>query len=279
MNLLLRIAAFFRVQWAFFRRDALVALSYRLQFFLQMASVLSICVTFFFLSVMMAQVEGQITSLQRYGGRYYGFVLVGIAFSSYLDSALRTFGQAIRQAQMTGTLEAMLSSQTSVGSMVLGSSLYTLFLTTLRAGLFLGFGSLLSPNQLHWEAWPSVVLVLGLTILCTLALGIFSAGFIVLFKQGDPVTGAITGLSWLLSGILYPKEIFPDWAQQAAHALPMTHTLQATRLVLLTDTPLRELQGSLVFLGTFATVGIPTALIWFRWATRRARQVGSLAKY
>ena len=102
--------------WEFVRRDAKIAMSYRFQFFVQAAGVLSVCFTFFFLALMMEKVQAGIGSLQKYGGSYFGFVLVGIAFSTYLDAALRTFGTVIRQAQMTGTLEAMLLTPTSIGT-------------------------------------------------------------------------------------------------------------------------------------------------------------------
>lgn len=269
-----------RLLYEFLRRDAKIAVSYRLQFFFQVASVLSVSITFFFLSFMLRRVEGDIAALQPYGGRYFGFVLVGLAFSSYLDAALRMLAQAIRQAQMTGTLEAMLATRTPVSWIVAGSSLYTLLFTTARAGLFLGFGTLLLEGQgLAWHRWPQVGAVLVLTILATLALGIFAAGFIVWFKQGDPVTGAIAGLSWLLSGVLYPKEIFPAQVQALAEWLPMTHTLRAMRLTLLADAEWSTFMDSVTFLAGFSAVAIPAALLWFRFALGRARAAGSLAKY
>ena len=269
-----------RLMFEFLRRDAKIAASYRLQFIFQIASVMSVCITFFFLSIMMRRVEGGISSLGDYGGHYFGFVLIGLAFSSYLDAALRMLAQSIRQAQMTGTLEAMLATRTPVAAVVAGSSMYTLAFTTVRMGTFLGFGSLLLEQQrLHWEAWPGALAVLLLTILATLALGIFAAGFIVLFKQGDPITGAIAGLSWLLSGILYPKEIFPIWVQGMADWLPMTHTLRAMRLALLTGAEMPAFMDSMRFLAGFAAIAIPLALLWFRFAVGRARTAGSLAKY
>jgi ABC-2 type transport system permease protein len=268
-----------RVAWAFLVRDARLALSYRLSFFFQVASVFSISVTFFFLSAMLSGVEHGIGALDKYGGRYFGFALVGVAFSSYLDSALRTFSAGIRQAQVTGTLEAMLASRAPVGAVVAGSALYTLLFTTLRVALFLGLGLLVFRVRLHLEAWPAVLMVVGLTVAATLALGIFAAGFIVLFKQGDPVTAAITGLSWLLSGVLYPKEILPPWVQSVAGALPMTHSLESIRLVLLAGAPIDALSASISYLALFAALGIPLALVWFRWAVERARVEGSLAGY
>ncbi len=265
--------------YEFLRRDAKIAMSYRFQFFVQVAGVLSICFTFFFLALMLAKVEHGIGALQKYGGGYFGFVLVGIAFSTYLDAALRTFGLAIRQAQMTGTLEAMLTTRTRIGPLIAGSAVYTLLFTTVRSGLFIVFGALIFRVPVHLETWPGAVAILGLTITSTLALGIFAAGFIVLFKQGDPVTAAIAGLSWLLSGILYPKEILPAWVQRIAEFLPMTHTLESMRLVLLTGAEPAQLSRSIAYLALFSVVGIPLALLWFGYAVGRARIAGSLAKY
>lgn len=270
---------FLRLMWAFLKRDAKIAMSYRLQFFFQTASVLSLCITFFFLSLMMRNVEGGIIALDRYGGGYFGFVLVGIAFSTYLDAALRTFSAGIRQAQITGTLEAMLTTRTRIGPLIAGSAIYTLSFTTVRVGLFLLFGALLFGLGLHFDTWPAVLLVVVLTVTATFALGIFAAGFIVLFKQGDPVTAGINGLSWLLSGVLYPKEILPDWVQDIADFLPMTHTLEAVRLAILTGAPVEELTRAIIYLAGFSAVGIPISLLWFAWSVRRARVAGSLASY
>jgi len=205
--------------------------------------------------------------------------LVGLAFSTFLDGTLRTFSIAIRQAQITGTLEAMLTTKARIGAVVAGSAVYTLMMTSVRTLLFGVFGVVVFQQRLHYEAWPAVVIVFALTVLCTLALGIFSAGFIVLYKQGDPVTGAISGLSWLLSGVLYPKEIMPLWVQRVADALPLTHTLESMRLALLTGASISELTRAMTFLTGFAAIGIPLAIVWFGWAVGHARIAWSLAKY
>ena len=270
---------FGRLVLAFFRRDAKIALSYRFQFFFQVAGLLSICVTFFFLSLMLRRVEGGISSLSKYGGSYFGFALIGIAVSSYIDMSLRTFSFSIRSAQMTGTFEAMLTTRTSIGALVAGSSVYTLCFSMLRVAILLGFGVGMFGVTMHLETWPVLLVVLGLTVASTMALGIFSAGFIVLFKQGDPMTSAISGLSWLLSGVLYPKEILPSWVQDVANLLPLTHALEATRLALLQGAQFDTLEGSVFGLGIFAGLGIPISLVWFAWSVGRARVAGSLARY
>ena len=68
-----------RVLWAFIKRDMAIAFSYRFQAFFQVASMFSVSVTFFFVSLMLRRVEGSIDALAKYGGSYFAFVLVGLA--------------------------------------------------------------------------------------------------------------------------------------------------------------------------------------------------------
>jgi len=268
-----------RILWAFLKRDLAIAFSYRFQAFFQVASMFSLAVTFFFLSLMLRRVEGSIDALGKYGGSYFAFVLIGLATSMYVDASLRSFAQSIRSAQMTGTFEAMLTTQTPVGVIVAGSALYTLGSTGLRSIILMAFGVFVFGIHVHASAAPTVVAVLVLTVASTLALGIFSAGFIVLFKQGDPLTNAISGLSWLLSGVLYPKEILPRWVQELAGYLPLTHALEALRLTLLKGASASDVSRGITGLATFAALGLPASLAWFTWAVKRARVAGSLAKY
>lgn len=265
--------------WEFVRRDAKIQLSYRLQAFFQLAALFSICVTFFFLAHMLRGVESSIGTLERYGGSYFGFVIIGLAASSYIDSSLRSFSTSIRTAQMTGTFEAMLATRTRIGTLVAGSALYTLVYMALRSAILVAMAGLVFGVPLHLDQLTAMATLFGLTVATTLALGIFSAGFIVLFKQGDPLTAAISGLSWLLSGVLYPKEILPLWVQRVADFLPATHTLEAMRLILLKGAGLEALAHAVFGLSVFALIGLPISLVWFSWAVGRARVAGSLAQY
>lgn len=271
--------SFLELMWEFVRRDAKIQLSYRLQAFFQLAALFSICVTFFFLAHMLRGVESSIGTLERYGGSYFAFAIVGLAASTYIDSSLRSFATSIRTAQMTGTFEAMLSTRTRIGALVAGSALYTLIYMGVRSAILIAMAGLVFQVPLHLDQAGALAAIFALTLATTLALGVFSAGFIVLFKQGDPLTAAISGLSWLLSGVLYPKEILPLWVQDVASFLPATHALEATRLILLRGAGLDALPHAVLGLALFALIGLPLSLLWFSWAVNRARDAGSLAQY
>src|SRR5690349_14694407 len=93
---------------AFFRRDAAEQLSYPFSLVLELGSVLVVCTMFYFLGQWVDR------SGVRLGSSYFAFALTGIALASFLSLGLSAFASQLRQAQLTGTLEALFT--TPVGS-------------------------------------------------------------------------------------------------------------------------------------------------------------------
>ena len=122
--------------------------------------------------------------LQSYGGDYFSFVLIGIAFSSYLSIGLNVFSQNLRQEQMMGTLEALLVTQTGIPTIILSSSLYSFILISFRVVAYLLLGALVFGVNMSGATLPAALLILILTIICFSGLGIISASFIMVLKGG-----------------------------------------------------------------------------------------------
>ena len=89
-----------------------MAASYRLKFILNIGGIFLSTVMYFFLSRLIG--KGIDNQLVPYGGDYFSFVLIGIAFTDYLAVSLGSFAGQIRNAQLHGTLEALLVTPTSV---------------------------------------------------------------------------------------------------------------------------------------------------------------------
>jgi hypothetical protein len=96
---------------AFLRRDFLEALTYRFTFVSSLAGILVSSATFYFVAKL---VPPGARSLEAYGGDYFSFAVVGIAFSSLLGIFQEGLPSVIRGAQVAGTLEALLVTRTSV---------------------------------------------------------------------------------------------------------------------------------------------------------------------
>jgi ABC-2 type transport system permease protein len=262
---------------AFFLRDLRTALSYRFSVLLGWGNIFLFLLTFFFISRTFDQAATPL--LARYGVDYFSYVLVGIAFMSFLQVALTSFTNDIRIGQMTGTLEAILVTPISMPQFLLASGVYNFGVTSLRVLLYLALGGLVFGVGYSTANPGAAVVALVLTILSFSGLGILSASFTLAFKRGDPVTMFLSSASVVFGGVFFPVEVLPPWLQNISALLPMTYALRAVRLALLRGATWGELRGDLIALALFSMILLPLGAAAFRWAIARARAAGSLAHY
>ncbi|NOZ69552.1 MAG: ABC transporter permease, partial [Deferribacteres bacterium] len=196
---------------SFFMRDLLIAASYRFNFIMQFGGIFISTLMFYFLSQLIG--AGKSEQLRPYGGDYFAFVLTGIAFTDYLSVSLNSFSGQIRSAQMMGTLEALLVTPTSVPTILFSSTLYNFTFTSLRIIAYMVFGVFIFGVRLHVSSLPALAATLVLTMLSFIGIGLFSASFIIIFKQGSPVNWIMSVASGLLGGVLYPVSVLPSWLQ------------------------------------------------------------------
>jgi len=265
------------VALAFLRRDFSLNISYRVSFIFQFLGIFFGVATFYFV----ARVFGQAVSpqLQAYGGDYFSFVLVGLAFSGFTGLALRGFAGAIREGQSMGTLELMLLSPTRLGSILLSSSIWDYLMNCFNVVIYLLFGALVFGADLSRANVLSALLVLVLSILAFSGIGIISAAFVLVLKKGDPVAWVFGSVQGLLAGVMYPVSVLPDILQKFSALLPLTYSLEAMRLAVLKGYSVLQLLPQILALIAFSVVLLPLSLWVFRRAVRQAKKEGSLAQY
>lgn len=265
-----------RRMWAMFLQDFQTDISYRLAFLLQFASIFFSVFIFYFLSELIGEAAaGQINTQD---GRYFPYVLVGIAFSGYFGVGLNSFASALRTAQSTGTLEALMMTPARLSTIIVGSASYSYLFTTLRVGIYLALGLALGV-RFEGANWLAAGLGLLLAIIAFASIGIMAAGFVMVLKRGDPITWLVANLATLLGGVYYPVSALPHWLRPVAQLLPITYALELMRDALLNQASWSQLVSNLLALSGFCIVLFPLSLVVFRFAVRKARIDGSLAKY
>lgn len=262
---------------AFITRDFLIGASYRFAILLRIGALLLSLLVFYFIG---RTFSGAIApDLQRYGGEYFPYVLIGLAVSSFVSVGLHALSRDVRTAQVEGTLEALLCTPTSIYTILLGNSLWA-FMTALATCIallatgcvFLGF----RPDP---AAWGLAFVVLGATFVAFLLVGILGAAFTMRFKQGNPVTMFFGTAGYFLGGVIFPVEVLPAPLQSCAALLPITHAVKALREVFLARAGAAEIAPLAGNLLLFIAVMAPASLWCFRAAVRRARREGSLVQY
>ena len=263
--------------FAFIKKDLIEASSYKFAFLTQFIGIIFTTVVYYFISKLIG--TAATPYLKPYGGDYFSFVLIGIAFSSYLSLSLSSFSGNISNAQMMGTLEALLVTQTEIPVIVLSSSLYSFILTSFRVVIYIILGAFLFGMNISNANYPMALLILILTIISFSSLGIISASFVMVLKRGDPFTWIFSNLSWFLGGVYYPISVLPEWVQNFSYLLPITYAMEGMRLALLKGYSFNELRLNILALVIFSIVMLPWSVALFILAVKKAKRDGSLTHY
>lgn len=272
-----RFEAYTHKMFAFIKRDFLIYLSYRLHFVFGWLTIVISVAIFYYIAKLFG--EGNIPYLKNYGGEYFPFVFMGIVLSGYLVTALKNFSANIRREQMMGTLEAMLVTPTKLSAMIIATSLWSFIFSSISALIYILFGIWFLGLNLTNTSFFNTIIILIVTVIPFSSIGIISAGFIMVFKMGDPIALAISLFSILFGGVYFPIAILPNGLRAISYLLPITYSLRALRHALLQDYTFNMLLPDITILLVFSIILLPLSILIFKYAVRRAKEQGSLVQY
>ena len=264
---------------AFVVRDFLLAISYRMDFFLRMLTILIVVTIFFFISRIYA---GFVNVEDPQWRNPLPAWITGLAVLNYFMTGFSSLATAIRQEQAQGTLESVLLTPINLPTMIVSSSAWDFVQATFFSFLYLFFGWLFF--DVHYQGnFLLAFMFLILTTLVLACLGILSASFAMVFKRGDPFGIFLGTGSALFSGVLFPTRLLTEYAGSGVgvitRILPPTYGLDGIRRVLIEGQGLSEVRDPLFTLLLFLAVLLPFSLWVFGRAVRRAKREGSLIQY
>ena len=177
-----------------------------------------ILIFFYFLDALVA--SGQ----SHYIGAMAAITLLSLSSALHLpaifSSRLRMFSDSMRSAQLSGCLEAMLSSQTSPLTIVLMSSLYGLISGVAQPLLILValqcvYGGKSESDEHPRDSRYSRVFN---SDICGVR-GVVG-GNNPLVEKGDPLAWILGGMGTLIGGAYFPIDVLPGWLQKVSLLIP-----------------------------------------------------------
>ncbi len=259
--------------FAIARRDLLTAMRYRTGFMLHGAGMLIQIVALYYL----ARAVGP--QFHPDGIAYFPFLLIGTSYATFLATGVSAFVRAVREAQVTGTMEVLMATATPPHQIVVLTVLATYGTYLLSTLVFVGAGLVLFRVPLGHPNVAGALLVLALSVLTAFSLGIFAASFQVIVQKGVAAIWLLNAATAFLTGTMFPVSVLPGVLQKLSLLIPVTHSLNGLRLALFRGAGFRELAAPVLALAVFSTVLLPLSLLSFSWAVRRAKLEGSVAFY
>lgn len=198
------------------------------------------------------------------GSRYIDWVVPGLLGMNIMGTGLWSIGFSVVQARVRKLLKRLMATPMRRAQYLASHIVARLAFLVLEAGALLGFAILVFdvPVQGSW------LLLIGLCVLgasCFAGLGLLVASRAGSIETVSGLMNLVMVPMWVLSGVFFASENFPDVMQPYINLLPLTALNQALRGVMLEGLgPLALWPQAVVLLGWTVTSFV-VALRLFRW--------------
>lgn len=209
--------------------------------------------------------------LQLYGENFTTYILIGLAFSSYLTQSLTLVQKTINP----WALEEVLVSPTSLTTFIIGSSIWGFIWSTATVVVYLAIGVFIFGVSLSINILGTVIVV-ALGISAFIGFSMIGSGILILTKQGDPVTAFITIATSLFGNVLFPPQVLPPVLQTIAFVLPQYYFFKCIRLML-TGWTIPMILPDLLILTLMSAIILPLGYGVYAWCLKTARKNGTLS--
>jgi len=198
------------------------------------------------------------------GSRYIDFLIPGLLGMNLMGSGIWSLAFSVTTARNRKILKRLVATPMHKSHYLLSQILGRLWFLIPEIFVLIGGGWLLFDVAVRGS-------LLLLTVICLLGSMTFCGIGLLIASRVSTIEGA-SGLAnlvmlpmWLLSGVFFSSERFPDAVQPFINALPLTALNQALRGVITEARTLPEISVQLAILAAWGLLSFGVALKIFRW--------------
>ncbi len=210
-------------------------------------------------------VRGSDRMVREPGSRYIDFLIPGLLGMNMMGSGMWGIGFSIVDARRKKLMKRLVATPMPRAYYLLSFLLSRLVGLVIEVVVVLGFGALVFGVPVRGSA-------ADLTVLCLLgsltfgAIGLLVACRVRTIEAASGMMNLVMMPMWVLSGVFFSPERFPDALQPFIKALPLTALNDALRASLLQGTNLIQLAPQVMVMTVYLLVCFTLALKMFRWS-------------
>ena len=202
--------------------------------------------------------------VREVGSRYVDFLVPGLAAMGIMSNAVWGLAFSVVDARRRKLLKRIVATPMPRHYYLLSFLLWRLALLIFEIGVPVGFGLLAFGVPMR-GAWLTLLAISLLGSLTFSSLGLLIATRIKTIEAASGFTNLVLMPMWILSGVFFSSERFPDIVQPAIRALPLTALVDGLRATMLQGAGVRDLSPQTAVLGFWLIVCFVSALKLFRW--------------
>jgi ABC-2 type transport system permease protein len=209
-------------------------------------------------------VASQDKLMREPGSRYIDFLLPGLLGMNLMGSSIWGLAFGVVDARRKKLLKRLIATPMPRHEYLASFLLSRLVMLIVEVSTLLGFGVLV----FHVPVRGSLLSFAALCILGSLSfssLGLLIASRVRTIEAVSGLTNSVMMPMWIVSGVFFSSQRFPDMVQPVIRVLPLTAIIDALRGNMLQGASLAQLWPQLAVLGAWLIVSFTLALKLFRW--------------
>jgi ABC-type polysaccharide/polyol phosphate export permease len=198
------------------------------------------------------------------GSRYIDFLVPGLLGMNLMGSAIWGLGFSIVDARRKKLMKRLIATPMPRPYYLLSFLFARIALLVVEVAALVGFGALVFGVPVRGP-------LLQLALMCLLGSLSFTALGLLISSRARTIE-AVSGLMnlvmlpmWVMSGVFFSAQRFPDLVQPIVKALPLTALIDALRANMLQGANFAQVAAQLGILGAWLVVCFTLALRLFRW--------------
>ncbi|MBM3773759.1 MAG: ABC transporter permease [Acidobacteria bacterium] len=198
------------------------------------------------------------------GSRYIDFLLPGLLGMNLMGSGIWSLGFAIVDARKKKLLKRLVASPMSRTEYLLSFLLSRLSILLLELMVLVGFGVQVFGVPARGRLYQLLLIAVAAGLAFS-ALGLLIASRARTIEAASGLMNLVMLPMWVLSGVFFSAQRYPDWLQPVIRALPLTATVDALRANMLEGAGLAALAPELATIVAWMGLSFLLAMRIFRW--------------
>lgn len=202
--------------------------------------------------------------IEEKGSRYIDFLIPGLLGMNLMGTGMWGVGFSVATSRMQKLLKRLIATPMSRTHYFLAFILSRIVFLVLEVAVIVAFG---------WIVFDVAVRGSMLVFALVSLVGAFTfSGLGLLVASRSQTIEGVSGLMnlvmvpmWILSGVFFSSERFPDWSQPFIQALPLTALNDALRAVMLEAAGFGAIALDLLVMVAWLVISFLVALKIFRW--------------
>jgi ABC-2 type transport system permease protein len=209
----------------------------------------------------------QVSEVAGRRNRYIDFALPGQIGMALVSTAIfgTVFGLIYLKKALI--LKRLFATPVQAMTILLGQGLARLVLAIAQAVVILAIGVFAFGFQLAngWVTFVAILALSAVALMAFLGVGLFIAGMTNDENAAGPLTNLATLPQFLLSGVFFSTDVFPNWLRIIAEALPLTHLNAAMRAMAAEGAGFVEVLPNVLVILAWGAASYIAAARTFKW--------------